>query len=83
MSYITTPKDWAANFIRLGCTLSQVERELEACNAEPQMRADVVSEFYRQTIGGMEVAKRGRDQFRLWLTSKPANVAAIREKEIK
>ncbi len=68
MSHITTPKEWAADFIRHGCTLSQVGCELEACNAEPQMRADVVCEFYRQTIENMEVAKRGRDQFRAWTT---------------
>tara|TARA_R100001086_G_scaffold96718_1_gene48104 strand:- start:382 stop:588 length:207 start_codon:yes stop_codon:yes gene_type:complete len=66
MSYITTPKDWATDFIRHNCTLAQVKRELEACNANPKMREDVINEFYRQTIENMEVAKRGRDQFRAW-----------------
>lgn len=57
MSYITTPKDWATDFIRLNCTLLQVKRELEACNASPKMREDVINEFYRQTIENMEVPK--------------------------
>jgi S-adenosylmethionine/arginine decarboxylase-like enzyme len=69
MTTVCTPEQWAAAFIELGCNINQVDKELEACGisrSDPNKARQVRSEFLKQTLANMEVAKRGREQYKNW-----------------
>lgn len=69
MTIIATPQEWAADFISHGCDISQVDKELEACGltqSDPAKAAQVRAEFIKQTLANMEVAKRGKAQYKGW-----------------
>lgn len=39
---------WASQFVELGASLDQVNRELVCCNCNPDDQNTVISEFFKQ-----------------------------------
>ena len=60
--------EWAQSLINAGADMAAVNRELDAAliTPNPELARDVRAEFTRLTLANMEVAKRGREQFKGW-----------------
>ena len=60
--------EWAQALINAGADMAAVNRELEAAlmTPNPELARDVRAEFTRLTLANMEVAKRGREQYKGW-----------------
>lgn len=72
----TTPKEWASDLIRHGCTLIEVKKELEACMADPEVSVAVIHEFQKQILENMQVAKRGKEQYKKWKDTEKRGISA-------
>jgi hypothetical protein len=67
---ISTREEWAAQFVKLGATLAQVNRELTDCGIQksnPEEAKAVREEFTRQTLNKSNVAKRANVQYEGWV----------------
>jgi len=60
--------EWAQALIDAGADMAAVNRELDAALIIPQQKLAqaVRDEFIRLTLANMEVAKRGREQYKGW-----------------
>ncbi len=65
---MTNSTEWAEALIRAGADMAAVNRELDAALIvpQPELARDVRDEFTRLTLANMEVAKRGREQYKGW-----------------
>jgi len=60
--------EWAQALIDAGADMAAVNRELDAAliTPNPELARDVRAAFTRLTLANMEVAKRGREQYKGW-----------------
>lgn len=60
--------EWAQSLINAGADMAAVNRELDAAliTPNPELAQAVRAEFTRLTLASMEVAKRGRAQYKGW-----------------